>query len=119
MTRRIAYDLVREGFGIYVKRIAVSDKSAGIGRAALYSFLQAALPRRGADSACLVVYRSNERAQRSYRAIGFSEIPLATSERAKLHALDGGFPEDSVIMRVESTGLRAPASVESPKEGSR
>ena len=104
----IAYDLVREGFGVYVKRIVVSDKSVGIGRAALYSFLQDAFRRRDADSACLVVLRNNERAQRSYRSIGFIEIQLTTSEHTTLQTVDR-FPEDRVVvMRVQSTTLRAP-----------
>ncbi len=110
----IAYNLISEGFGLYVKRITVSEKSIGIGRMALHSFVQDAFCRLGADSACLVVYRTNERAQRSYRAIGFVEVDLDASDRTKLRKLDGGFPDDAVIMRVQPTTLLAPnASLQS------
>lgn len=104
----IAYDLVRERFGVYVKRIVVSEKTQGIGRAALRHFVLDVLARRLADSACLVVYRSNERAQRSYRSIGFAEVHLSDPERASLRAIDEGFPEDAVFMRVPLTTLQVP-----------
>lgn len=104
----IAYNLISEGFGLYVKRIAVSEKSVGIGRRALNAYLSDAFSRLGTDSACLVVYRTNERAQRSYRAIGFAEVELNASDRMRLYELDGGFPDDAVVMQVQSTTLPAP-----------
>jgi diamine N-acetyltransferase len=64
----IAYDLVADGFGIWIQRIAVRDKSRGVGRAILAAYLAEAMPRLGADSAILDAMPANVRAQQMYQS---------------------------------------------------
>jgi ribosomal protein S18 acetylase RimI-like enzyme len=96
----IAYDLVARGFGAYVKRIVVDEKSRGLGREALALFLEHARRELGAPYAWLNVYAENARAQRAYSALGFRV--LSPAERAGLeHAEVGGdLSEHRVVMRI-------------------
>ena len=71
----IAYDVIDEGFGIYIKRIAVGERSRGIGRRALGQFAELAWVTR-APLISLAVRTHNERAQRCYRASGFVDWEL-------------------------------------------
>ena len=112
----IALNLVVEGFGVWIKRIVVSVKSRGLGRAFLSGYLVEALPRLGADSAMLKVYRTNPRAQKMYRTTGFAEITLPVEDFAKLarEPSVGPIDEGFIIMRAESSvltsaDLRGPA----------
>ena len=104
----IAFNLVAEGFGVWIQRIAVSVKSRGVGREFLSGYLTDALPRLGADSAILDVMRTNPRAQKMYRSIGFAEVTLPAEDFAKLDRLVGGIDNDVIIMRAESAVLTSP-----------
>jgi len=97
----IAFDLVASGFGAYVKRIMVAEKSRGLGREALAAFLRHAARDLGAPYAWLNVAADNARAQRSYAALGFRGLRLA--ERAGLERSDAGgdLSEHRVVMRTE------------------
>ena len=94
----IAFDLRARGHGVYVKRIVVADKSRGLGRAALGRFAAHAFAELGAPHVWLTVFRENERAQRSYRALGFALEDPAPARRAELHAAAGGFSDKSFVM---------------------
>ena len=97
----IAFDLRARGHGVYVKRIVVADKSRGLGRDALRCFVARAFDELGATHVWLTVYRENERAQRSYRALGFAIQDPAPARRAELHAAVSGFSEKSFVMVLE------------------
>ena len=95
----ITYDVRRDGFGVYVKRIAVSDRARGIGREAL-TLLAARAWQEGTPLVCLAVRPYNTRAQRCYRAVGFEDWPLSASGwSAFLSHVDPDAP-DCVIMRL-------------------
>ena len=94
----IAFDLRARGHGVYVKRIVVADKSRGLGRAALGRFAEHAFADLGAPHVWLTVFPENERAQRSYRALGFALEGPAPARRAELLAAAGGFSEKSLVM---------------------
>jgi diamine N-acetyltransferase len=79
----IAFDLVREGCGVYVKRIVAARKSGGIGRHALRAFADSAFAERAAPYLWLNVHRENLRGQRCYRAIGFVEFEPGAPELAR------------------------------------
>jgi diamine N-acetyltransferase len=94
----ILYDLRDAGHGVYVKRIAIGPKSAGIGRRALAVVLGRAFGELLADFVSLAVYPRNERAQRAYRAAGFIVAELSEAERREMRAQVDPFPEDCVVM---------------------
>ena len=95
----IAYDVIAAGYGIYVKRIAVTDRARGIGRAALAEFAPRAW-ERGAPLVSLAVRPHNERAQRCYRAVGFRDWWLdAAAWTAFLAGVDP-FASGCLIMRL-------------------
>jgi ribosomal protein S18 acetylase RimI-like enzyme len=95
----ITYDVRRDGFGVYVKRIAVSDRARGIGRQALTQ-LAARAWQQETPLVCLAVRPYNIRAQRCYRAVGFEAWPLdAAGWSAFLAHVDPGAP-DCLIMRL-------------------
>ena len=71
----IAYDVVGEGYGLYIKRIAVAERSQGVGRAAFAQFAERAWTT-DAPLISLAVRPHNERAQRCYRATGFETWSL-------------------------------------------
>ena len=96
----IAYDVRAIGYGIYIKRIAIGEKSHGIGRVALRAFLDHAFRDLGADSVCLAVWYNNPRAQRAYAAVGFVEVPLTPAERADITTRVDPFPPECLVMRV-------------------
>jgi ribosomal protein S18 acetylase RimI-like enzyme len=102
----IAYDLVADGFGIWIQRIAVRDKARGVGRAVLAAYLAEAMPRLGADSAILDAMQANVRAQRMYRSIGFVPVTLPHDELTSLEHLVGGIDRGDVVMRLEAKALR-------------
>jgi ribosomal protein S18 acetylase RimI-like enzyme len=104
----IVYDLLREGLGVYVKRIVASVKSSGIGRSALRLLVDHAFRDLKAGSVALAVYPDNVRGQRSYRALGFVDVELPLSQRTALQSAVGGFPDNSLVMYVWPHTLRTP-----------
>jgi diamine N-acetyltransferase len=108
----IAYDVTAAGYGIYVKRVALSEKSTGAGRRAIHAFLRHAFDDLGAAWVCLAVRRHNLRAQRAYAAIGFVEWPLDQEARQRMTATVDAFPEECFVMRVDPGSVRAPDSVD-------
>jgi len=95
----IAYDSIADGFGVYVKRIAVGPKSTGIGRRAMQIFLRHAFDELDASFVCLAVRGHNLRAQRSYLASGFVEWPMTPAERSRMTSAVDAFPEECFVMR--------------------
>jgi RimJ/RimL family protein N-acetyltransferase len=98
----IAYDLRSHGFGMYLKRITVATPSVGIGRQALGLFLTHSFDELGADTVWLDVYRSNERAQRAYAAVGFTVVDAAAFDRTLADKLIGPNPPDCLLMRIRA-----------------
>ena len=94
----IAYDVRADGFGIYVKRIAVDERSRGTGRAALAQFAEAARAA-GAPFVCLAVRPHNVRAQRCYRAVGYAEWALDDRQRDVFLSRVDPLATDCLIMR--------------------
>jgi ribosomal protein S18 acetylase RimI-like enzyme len=94
----IVYDLRAAGHGIHLKRIVVDQKGRGLGREALGQLAARSFGVLGASHLWLSVYRENERAQRTYRALGFS----ADEPTPELRASVGGFSERSLIMTLRS-----------------
>jgi hypothetical protein len=94
----LAFDLRAPGFGVYVKRIAISEKSRGLGREALGRFARHAFDDLQASHLWLTVFPENERAQRSYRAVGFRVDEVEPTRRAQLAAATGGFSARSLVM---------------------
>jgi ribosomal protein S18 acetylase RimI-like enzyme len=103
----LAFDLRAAGLGVYVKRIAISEKSRGLGREALARFARRAFGELGASHLWLTVFPDNERAQRSYRALGFEVEPVTPRSRAELHAAVGGFSPTSLVMALRREGASA------------
>ncbi|HKC49628.1 MAG TPA: GNAT family N-acetyltransferase [Myxococcota bacterium] len=103
----LAFDLRAAGLGVYVKRIAISEKSRGRGREALGRFARRAFDELGASHVWLTVFPDNERAQRSYRALGFAVEPVTPARRAELQAPSGGFSATSLVMVLKSEERRA------------
>jgi diamine N-acetyltransferase len=104
----ITYDVRAAGYGVYVKRIAVSDKARGVGRRALHAVADHAFRDMQAASVCLAVRRFNERAQRAYRALGFVEVPLTPAARRNMTTAVDPFSDECLVMRLEPDALRAP-----------
>jgi RimJ/RimL family protein N-acetyltransferase len=96
----ISYDVRAAGYGIYIKRIALAEKSRGVGRAALRAFIDHAFRDLHAGSVCLAVWDHNLRAQRAYAAVGFVDVPLTPAERADITATVDPFPPECLVMRI-------------------
>lgn len=94
----IAYDLKEQDSGVYVKRIVVDPKSTGLGRAALAEFLEHAYRDLGTDYVWLAVGPGNDRAQRSYLALGFEWTKR--SERARECLAAGRDPENPNLLMI-------------------
>jgi ribosomal protein S18 acetylase RimI-like enzyme len=94
----IAYDLKAQDSGVYVKRIVVSRKGAGLGRAAMAQFLEHAYRDLGTDYVWLAVRKENERAQRSYLALDFEYTKR--SERARECLAAGRDPENPNLLMI-------------------
>ena len=99
----IAYDVRAAGYGIYIKRIAITEKSKGVGREALREFLAHALRDHRAASVWLAVRHHNTRAQRAYAAVGFVERPLSPDEWQMFRASVDPVGDDCLVMQVEMT----------------
>jgi ribosomal protein S18 acetylase RimI-like enzyme len=100
--RRVGYligmDLRAAGLGAHLKRIVVSEKGQGIGRAATALFAQQAFAKLQPDFVWLDVLEHNERAQAAYRAAGFRSRKLSDVEYHTWAAAVGGFEKESVVM---------------------
>ena len=98
----ILYDVRAAGQGVYVKRIAIGPKSAGIGRAALSQLVAHAFRDLHAPFVTLAVYAHNLRAQRSYLAVGFRFLELTDEERRRMERDVDAFSDECLIMKRES-----------------
>jgi|SRR5579862_1848009 len=108
----IAYDMREAGYGVYVKRIALAEKSTGAGRQAMGLFLRHAFDDLGAASVCLAVRGHNLRAQRSYAAAGFVELPLSADERRRMTQTVDAFPDECFVMiRHKDPALAQPTAL--------
>ena len=96
----IAYDVRDAGYGMYIKRIATTEKSKGVGREALREFLAHAFGECHAASVCLAVRHHNARAQRAYQAVGFVEQPLSTDEWQAFRTNVDPVGDECLVMRV-------------------
>jgi ribosomal protein S18 acetylase RimI-like enzyme len=103
----LAFDLRAAGLGVYVKRIAIAEKSRELGREALGRFARRAFADLHASHLWLGVFAENERAQRSYRALGFEVSDVGPERRAELAAAVGGLSAKSLVMVLEPRALRA------------
>ena len=104
----ILYDVIAAGYGVYVKRIAIADKSRGVGRRALAALVDHALEELASPSVCLAVFPHNLRARRSYAAIGFSEVTLFPPERLDMQQRVDPFPDECLVMLVTADTFRRP-----------
>jgi diamine N-acetyltransferase len=100
----IAYDVRDAGYGIYIKRIAIVEKSKGVGREALREFLAHAFRDQQAASVCLAVRHHNARAIRAYAAVGFVERPLSGDEWHVFRTRVDPVGDDCLVMRVPAPG---------------
>jgi len=96
----ILFDVRAAGQGVYVKRIAIGPKSAGIGRRALAELVAHAFRDLGADFVTLGVYAHNLRAQKSYRAVGFEMLEQTDDERAAMMREVDPFSEECLVMKI-------------------
>ena len=98
------YDVRAIGQGVYVKRIAIGPKSAGIGRRALAELVAHAFRDLGAEFVTLGVYAHNLRAQKSYRAVGFEMLEQTQEERAAMLDQVDPFSEECLVMKIARPG---------------
>ncbi len=96
----ILFDVRAAGHGVYIKRIAIGPKSAGIGRRALAELVAHAFRDLGADFVTLGVYAHNLRAQKSYRAVGFELLEQTDEERAAMLREVDPFSEECLVMKI-------------------
>jgi RimJ/RimL family protein N-acetyltransferase len=96
----IAYDVREVGYGMYIKRIAITEKSKGIGREALREFLAHAFDDCHAASVCLAVRRHNARAMRAYEVVGFVEWPVSPDELQAFRTIVDPFRDDCLLMQI-------------------
>ena len=100
----IAYDVRTAGYGSYIKRIAITEKSKGVGREALREFLTHAFRDQHATSVCLAVRHHNARAQRAYAAVGFVERPLTADEWRVFRASVDPVGDECFVMEARLSG---------------
>jgi len=94
----IAYDLKSQDSGVYVKRIVVAPKGTGLGRGAMTEFLKHAYRDLGTDYVWLAVRPEDQRAQRSYTALGFEYTKRSESARECIAA--GRDPENPNLLMI-------------------
>ena len=90
----ILYNLTAINQGYYIKRIALSEKSKGIGRKALRLLIK----NMQLSHLKLAVVESNIRAIKSYRAAGFEIKSLSTEERKAFKINIDDISEDCLVM---------------------
>jgi ribosomal protein S18 acetylase RimI-like enzyme len=103
----ITYDVRRDGYGVYIKRIAVREPAQGTGRAALVA-LAARAWDQGYSSICLAVRTGNERAQRCYRAVGFDVWTPDAAGWADFMAKVDPLVSGCLLMRLARPGTSPP-----------
>jgi ribosomal protein S18 acetylase RimI-like enzyme len=103
----IAYDNRAEGFGIYIKRIAVADRSRGVGRAALGWFLDHVWCDTDAALVTLAVRDHNARAMHVYELVGFEFWPMTADERLGINTHVDPFGPDCLVMRAWRPAARS------------
>jgi len=91
----ILFDLININQGYYIKRIALSEKSKGIGRAAI-QLLVNKLDLE--NSLKLAVVENNARAIKSYQAAGFKFKSLTQDERNKFKIEVDNISGDCLVM---------------------
>ena len=96
----IAYDSRAEGYGVYIKRIAVAERSRGVGRAALAAFLDHVWRDTDADVVTLAVRGYNARAIHVYELVGFETWTMTPEELAAMSETVDPIPTDCLVMRV-------------------
>jgi RimJ/RimL family protein N-acetyltransferase len=102
----ISYDARDAGYGIYIKRIAITKKSKGVGREALREFLAHAFGDCHAGSVWLAVRRHNARAQRAYAAVGFVERPLSADDWRAFRTNVDPVGDDCLLMQAPIALIR-------------
>jgi RimJ/RimL family protein N-acetyltransferase len=95
----IGYDSRARGFGIYIKRIAVAERSRGVGRAALAAFLDHVWRDTDAAAVTLAVRDYNARAIHVYGLVGFEIWTLTPAELAAMTSTVDPIPADCLVMR--------------------
>ena len=91
----ILFDLININQGYYIKRIAVSEKSKGVGRAAI----QLLVNKLDIESSIkLAVVENNARAIRSYQAAGFKFKSLNQDERNEFKIEVDNISGDCLVM---------------------
>jgi ribosomal protein S18 acetylase RimI-like enzyme len=98
----ITYDLRREGLGVYLKRIAVATPAQSIGRRALRLLVTHAFAELRSDLVWLDVHRTNERAQRAYMAVGFTNDDTSSFDRTAADSFVGRAREGDMVMQIWS-----------------
>lgn len=96
----IAFDLRAMNGSVFIKRIVATKKSKGIGREAIRSLISL-LTDPAPKHLYLVVARDNDRARRSYEAVGFKDAPVPEPERACLKQAVGGFSDKPLLMTLK------------------
>ncbi len=98
----ISYDLTSKNCGVYIKRIALKNKSKGIGRIAIKAFLEKAFSQQAAY-VWLCVYPFNLRGQKCYSSVGLSKFDL-TSNQLNFHyqTAENSSQKDVVFMGIYS-----------------
>jgi diamine N-acetyltransferase len=89
----------------YIKRIAVTDPSKGLGRALLAKVIDRIFAETEAFRVWLGVFTENERAQRAYRAIGFKDEGISRGS-----AFFYGRHRDELVMAVLRPEWRSAAA---------
>lgn len=98
----ISYDVRAAGYGLYIKRIAIAEKSRGIGRAALRAYFEHVGHRYGAEAVWLAVRDHNARALRAYAAVGFARVEMTPAEFDRFVAVVDRPLDRCLIMRVSA-----------------
>lgn len=99
----IGYDVRAAGYGLYIKRIAIAEKSRGIGRAALRAYFEHVRRRYGAEDVWLAVRDHNTRALRAYAAVGFARVDMSPAEFDRFLAAVDRPLDWCLIMRVSAS----------------
>lgn len=92
----ILYDLRAIDQGYYIKRVALSEKSKGIGRMALRLLIK----NMKLSHLKLAVVESNIRAIKSYQASGFKFKSLSKEERTAFKINVDDISEDCLVMEL-------------------
>ncbi len=92
----ISYDLTSKNCGIYIKRIALKNKSKGIGRIAIKAFVDKAFSQQ-APYVWLCVYPFNLRGQKCYSSVGLAKLNLASNQLTFHYQTAENSPQKDVV----------------------